>query len=473
MLQTLQDKGLISKEEVKKVLNGKQNKHGFTIESFNQRLDKNAKGLLNSTLGPLGVDQLRQRMDWWIKNNSKVRAVASEIPGYEGLTNDIKLYTEHVRQTLDWNKKSSKVVEQQLAATLPADLKWVAKYAYDEDGNFRSKEEFAKVTGLKFLDEQTKAQRNQYSQMENIMSRGFNQQYKASNRAGDIYDKIKKAAAQAYTSKNVKALKTPPGLADYGTMSGSGLFTVGRSAIEVAPKAKHTVGYQYFSQMMDDILSLDPGDIKQNKFTFNGANKTVLDKANVPNAQAIRAILQAAYNESRDPKTKMNNFNIEVQPIAGANADLSSLVIHLDPLFLKQFVKTGKDNTGPGILTQQQYDAAVRNGLTVTSKKSNFSNDMLKAVQMSPLQSIIEYNPEGYKMESLYGNGSWQIKKNPILGGYTETISATYEDGNTGESYTASDTYPSNVNPDMQWKQMQNAFQMMAQQSMNIGYGGQ
>jgi hypothetical protein len=468
MFDKLQKAGTISQKEISKLLTGSYDKT-MTIETFNKKLQANPEKYMKQ-LGWQNLRKLQMRADWWIKNNNQVKAVKDEIAGYDKMSREYETTAHHLRDLNNWYKTSSKWVEQQIATALPAELKWTAKFAYDENGNFRSKEDFAKVTGLKVLDEKSKAKFNQYSQMENIMSRGVNPQYKTSNRVGDIYDQIQKAAAKAYSSTStVKGLKAPPGVTGYGKLDpGTGLFTAGRSGIEVAPRAKGTPSYFYFNEFMNDLRGLDMGDINKVKLSVAGTSKTGLSYSNAEKNRVLQSILEAAYSEMQDPKTKFKNFLLESQRIAGGDASKSAMVVHLDPLWLKKYVKT-KDGTG-GVLSQAQFENAIKNGISVVADDNMFNNTMLKSMDMTPLESTIEYNGY-YEKESLYGNGKYRIEKNPILGGYRETLTTKFEDPRSGEVYTGKETWDSNVKPDVALNNVMNNLNQLQEQFSNIGYG--
>ena len=473
MFRDLQESGKISQKEISKLLTGSYDKK-MTIAEFNSKLKADPDKFMRS-LGWKNLAKLRMRADWWITNNNQVKAVKDKISGYDDMTKDFKATTAHLRDLEDWHKQSSKFVEQQLKATLPDDVKEFAKYAYDENGNFVSREQFMKI----FAAKAPKEEKSWWSTFISQGGRGVgakedeaswrNIQTNVKNKAADAYDQIQKAAAKAYSSSNIKGLKSPPGIESYGSVDpGTGLFTAGRSGIEVAPRAKGTPSYYYYNEFMQDLRSLDLGNIDKVKLSFAGTSKTGLSYSTAEKNKVIGTLLEAAYSEMQDPKTKFKNFLLESQRIAGGDGSKSAMVIHLDPLWLKKFVKT-KDGTG-GVISQDQYENAIKNGLSVVADNNMFSNSMLKNSTMTPLESVIDYRGY-YENESLYGNGKYRIEKDPILGGYRETVTTRIEDPSTGQTYEGKETWNTNVKADIGYNNAMSGFDQLHQQFSNIGYG--
>jgi len=462
MFDRLQKSGKISQKEINKLLTGTYDKK-MTIAQFNQKLQADPDKYMR-TLGWQNLAKLQMRADWWVKNNKEVSTVKSSIQGYDKMAREFQQTTEHLHELKNWYKESSKWVEQQMKMTLPEELKEYAKYAYDENGNFRSAEQFAKITGLPMSSKSSTSKPKSYGE-----ARMMEYEYRKQQIAPDVYKEIQKAAAKAYSSTSQKGRKAPPGLAPYGSLDpGTGLFTAGRSGIEVAPRAKGTPSYYYYNEFMQDLRSLDLGNIDKVKLSFAGTSKQGLSYSTAEKNKVIGTILEAAYAEMQDPKTKFKNFLLESQKIAGGDGSKSAMVIHLDPLWLKKYVKT-KDGTG-GIISQDQYENAVKNGLSVVADSEMFNNNMLRASTMTPLESVIDYRGY-YERENTYGNGTYRIEKNPILGGYRETLTTRYEDPRTGEVGEETATWNSNVKADIGFNNAMSGLDQLYQQSSNISYG--
>ena len=495
MFDRLQKSGKISQKEISKLLTGSYDKY-MTIETFNKKLQANPDKYMR-TLGWQNLRKLQMRANWWIKNNNQVKAVKDEISSYDKMSREFEQTAEHLKNVKSWYKESSKWVEQQLAISLPAELKWAAKYAYDENGNFRSRAEFNKLTGIGQerwyrVPGRSDGRIIRYDETGQLYSMTESQAKKKDitvvnlkpgqevprqaptklwvDKSNNVYDQIQKAAAKAYSSTStVKGLKAPPLVTAYGKLDpGTGLFTAGRSGIEVAPRAKGTPSYFYFNEFMGDLRSLDMGNIDKVKLSVAGTSKQGLSYSNAEKNRVLQSILEAAYSEMQDPKTNFKNFLLESQRIAGGDASKSAMVVHLDPLWLKKYVKT-KDGTG-GVLSQTQYENAVKHGISVVADDNMFNNSMLKSMDMTPLESNIEYNGY-YERESLYGNGKYRIEKNPILGGYRETLTTRIEDPRSGKTYEGSETWNSNVKADIGYNNAMSGLDQLHQQFSNIGYG--
>jgi hypothetical protein len=145
--------------------------------------------------------------------------------------------------------------------------------------------------------------------------------------------------------------------------------------------------------------------------------------------------------------TKANAFDMTAQRIAAQDMSKGAMTINLPDKFLKEMLQEEK-NPG-GYLSQENYDALVKNGLSVIAPNNNFNN-LLHNSTMSPLQSHVEYNNE-YTWQHPTGLGSYTIRK----GGdsepdyVTETILKDYSGKQVGSLINNSTMFGANLENDL------------------------
>jgi hypothetical protein len=126
------------------------------------------------------------------------------------------------------------------------------------------------------------------------------------------------------------------------------------------------------------------------------------------------------------------------QSIVAGNANKGAMILRPDAEWLSsQVYKTDKDGnpTGGGIINQAQYDAIMKNGVTIVSNTNSFQNGLFKSSYMDPIQSIVEYDGI-YEYKDPYGNLTGTITKNNTgTGDYDLKTSYNILDHQTGEYF--------------------------------------
>ena len=439
LLQKLKETGVISDKEISKILshNGKQT----NWNEFNKKLQSDPYKFLRGDIGSKELIGINKRLNWWVRNNNKVSAIAKGIPGYAEASSQFNDYAKYLDQDTKWRKDSSKIVEQHLAYTLDDNMKGYAKYLYDENGRLRSKAEFNSL-----FNNSGKMKGGEGGGKTRAMARGASTVLgPAANLVGsaynwmtgadksDVYDELVKAAGTAYSSGKIK--KAPPGIASIGEMSGTGLFTAGRQSILVSPKGMGTKGHAYFHEFVGDYRKMDFGDPTKHQITFLGTNANALKAESLRNKTG-KALVDAIVMEMNNSKSKFKNFKMSAQSIVGNNANKGAMILRPDAEWLGgQVYKTDKDGnkTGSGIISQAQYDAIMQNGVSIVSNNNNFSNGLFQSSYMDPLQSIVDYDGI-YEYRDPYGNLTGTITKNQTgTGDYNIKTSYNILDHETGQ----------------------------------------
>jgi hypothetical protein len=421
LLQKLKETGVMTDKQISQVLGYKGKPMAWS--EFNKKLQANPYSFLRGEIGSKGLVGINQRLNYWIKSNNKVSAIANGIPGYAEASSQFNDYAHYLDTDNKWRKETSKIVEQHLQYTLDDDLKGYAKFLYDETGKLRSKAQFYSLFDKAGRPVKRPQDRSMLGKAYGWFTDGN----------ADIYNRLITAAGSAYSSGKIK--KAPPGVSSIGEMSGTGLFTPGRQSIFVSPKGMGTRGHSYFHEFVGDYRKMDFGDPSKHQITFLGTNAAALKPEALRNKTG-KALVDAIVMEMNNSKSKFKNFKMSAQSIIGNNATKGAMILRPDSEWLaSQVYKTDKEGnrTGSGIISQGQYDAIMQNGVAIVSNGDNFKNGLYQSSYMDPIQSIVEYSGM-YEYQDPYGNLSGTITKNKTgTGDYDIKTQYNILDHETGE----------------------------------------
>ena len=413
LLQQLKETGVMSDKEISKILSykGKQ----VSWNEFNQKLQADPYKFLRSEIGSKDLGLINRRLNWWVQNNNKVSTIASGIPDYVKSSTEFADYAGYLDADSKWRKDTAKVVEQQLGYALDDNIKGYAKYLYDENGRLRSKNEFYNIFDKSGQSRSTG----------NMISRlvGADE---------EVYDTLVQEAGKAYSSGKIK--KAPPGIATLGEMTGTGLFTPGRQSVYVSPKAHGTKGNAYFHEFSRDFKKMDLGDNSKHQISFQGTSQSALKPEMLRNSTG-KQLVDAIIMEMNNSKSKFTNFRMSAQSIVGNNPNKGAMILRPDNEWLQKLVyKTDKDGKpGAGIISEAQFNAIAKNGVSIVSDSNNFSNGLFQSSYMDPIQSIVEHTGS-YDWSDPYGNVKGSITKNQTgTGDYNLKTEYNILDHNTGQ----------------------------------------
>ena len=477
-IDKLQTEGVLSDDDVKFIFNDPK----MTAKKFNNLVSQNGYWYIKNGIGTNKTKNIAKRYEWTLKKYSKDSRVTPILENNRTITNQFNDYVDFIDNVQDWQKKSSKVVEQELVSKGFKN----AKYLYDEKGNLRTVEEFNNVIGqnspmskLYQLDMKKQKMINDYKTKHKlgaglptykkaVDALQFDPEYrrldaefnKLKAKTGGYsrieaaekyheYDDLVKEASNIYTSG--KVLDGAPGTP--GT--GAGKFTQNRNSIMVSPKSPMTsMGKRFYMEFNRDFNKID-FDGQNSIITFGGAGKAAFDKSKgsgtedgtLSQTQKGKALLNALFTEINNGKSKYKNFKLSSLPIAAGSPSKGAMIITPDADWLKQYVGTEK---APGMITQAEYNEALANGITVIADSDKFNNGLFKSSQLTPLQANIEYltsNNKPYVYTSpLDENNSWKIEKNPFgTGEYTSTLQFRVWDPNKNDYVTRTQRDPISV----------------------------
>lgn len=473
-IKSLQTSGALSDEDVQFIFNDPK----MTATKFSHMVEQGGYWYIKNGLGTNKIKNIANRYELTLKKHRNDSRVGSVIQNSASQTNKFNDYIDFVDNVQDWQKKSAKIVEQELVSKGMKN----AKFLYDEKGNLRSAEEFTKVIGenspmavMYELDMKKQKMIHAYQEKHKlgsgIMPYGkaqkalrYDPEFRkladefnrlatkhggysrmAGAEAHSEYRDLLKAAGSVYTSG--KVLDGAPGTPGMG----AGKFTQNRNSIMVSPKSPMTsMSKRFYMEFNRDFNKIDFDG--QNSFiTFNGPGKDAYNKAKESplNETTLKgkALMNDLFAEINNRNSKYKNFKLSSLPIAAGSPNKGAMVIDVDADWLKKYVGTEEK---PGTITQEEYNAAIANGITIISDSENFKNGLFKSSQLSPLQANIQYvtgNNKPYVYTSPWDDqNTWTVTKNPFgTGEYLSTVSFRNWDPNTNDWVTTKKEFPISV----------------------------
>ena len=484
-LKIYKEQGVITDQQISQIL-GYKGKQKVSLDDFSKAMGSDEDSQYKFIRGTLGTNELtgiNKRFNTWVSQNSKLDAVSSNMQTFKQLSNSMNDYVGYLQEDQKWRTESSRAVVQQLESQGFKE----AKYLYDEKGNLRSRDQFYQIlsskgtsTGdakkdikvaeyKKLMEESSRITSAYRGDEKNSFYNNVQARRKAANdprlkeiaakqrkiveEIGGIsvsdlgkanaseYDKLINEAGKAYT--NTQVIKAPPAIANMGSLTGTGLFTPGIQSILVTPKAINTKGMAYFREFASDMNRIDFGDNQKFQVSFTGATKGAMDKVmsgdDMTNALGEKLIKDLITNANYG-KSKISPFKLSAQAIAGGKAGKSAMIITPDKEWLDAYVATNKEEDN-NMLSKEDYNNILRNGISVIADKENFKNTLLTSTYQDPLQMYVDRNDK-YKWTDPNGYGSWTVEKNKFgTSQYIETLEYMLYNPDTGkmQSFVTSD----------------------------------
>jgi hypothetical protein len=440
LMEDLIREGQMTQEEASKILSyGKNPK--ISINKFNDKLDKYGAQWLRNEVGADDLNNIQTRMNTWLSHNGQLSGVSGqEYIDYQKSSLKFKDYTNYLKADVKWRKESSKVVVQDLYRQGYKN----AEFLYDEKGNKRSEKEFTaaliKANKIKKSDKYSQPDKINFAPL--MSSEAVNE--KAPTKAQVDYNELVNAAAGVYSSGKVKA---PEGFGRLGKMTGSGLSTgnviPGANTTWVNPKAHGTKSTVWAAENFRTLANIDWSDDTKNRGSLTGINKESWNNHDAETNAKVKSVFDLIKAELTKPNTKMANFRMTVSPIAAGSLNKSAITVYPDAEWLKTQVKSGKDNTGPGVLTTEDYNNAIKNGFSyIVDSKTLATNSMYKAAFQSPLESYIHTNKKYEYSDPANPNYKFSIAPNKIgTSDYTVLVGYPFYNVNTGKYDYISDSF--------------------------------
>lgn len=417
LMKRLVEQGDMTQQEASKILAyGKNPK--ISISKFDAKLNKYGSEWLRSEVGANDLQAINKRMNTWLSQNGELSGLSDQdYVNYQKASAKFGDYTNYLKADADWRKTTSYEVEKDLRRK---GFKYV-DYLYDNKGNLRSKPEFynALAKAGKISKEDAYKGRTYKPQergfLNSIGPGNWLDMALESNGVGVDYDELVTEAGKTYTSGRIK--KAPPGFAKLGDMEGTGKFSPGVTTTWVNPKAHGSKSSAWMGEVFNDLNKLDWGATDKNRVSFGGITKNSYDAIGGARNDQGRALFNAMKAEINNPKTKMGNFRIGVAPVAIGSLNKAAIIIHPDEEWLKKQVKSGKDSTGPGLITAAEYDKILKNGISYITNSSDMTNSLYTNAFQSPLASYVDYYDKYSYSDPSNPNYKFTISKNKLGGG--------------------------------------------------------
>jgi hypothetical protein len=463
----------------------------ITAQEFINKYTKYGDSWLRKYVGQDGIKSIHNRMDTWVSKNrelslfnqdgQKTQDYINYVNG-SVKANDYMLYLESDQK---FRKDSAKGIEK----SLMKEGYNSAYLLYDNEGNLRSKKEYNELLlkNKKLSPEDLKAY-NGYLEFKKIQSLkgsandkvnealkripglstigwlrqgmgkldaaatwlGIKETYnqydpKVNPRVSKIlegynYDELVSAAGKKYSDSNV--VKAMPARLSLGPVDkGTGLFTIGSSAITVNPKGM-SAGKAHFGEAITALRNFDWNG-GTDVFTFGNLTKDNYDKAKgiqssrTAQGQKLLSDLMLDFEKAQQKggKTKLSQFKLKVSPIAGGSSKLASVTIVPNKEWLDQYLSTNKE-TPNNLLTASEYKSALTNGMTFIMNSNKLNNvTMYKQSYTSPMASYVESFGK-YELNNIGGDPMKRYVVTPNTYGTGDYITTVYYpkyNPNTGE----------------------------------------
>ncbi len=463
MMNSFMEDGLMTKSQADHIIGTSTNPalKGMTFDQFKTQFTKNPDEFLRNQIGGNSLNFIKQRFVNNLKTNNKLSSYKEEIPNIVNSLTNLDIYTSYLTQEEKWKKDSYKTLEQELSnSDEKVDgfaISGFAKFLFDENGKKRTKDEFIKALDTKqmkmteaVLASKGKSMYNNtigfknFDLPNNLLATlgvstlpGFTNLVlpyaKRESAYKNIYNKLNEEAKNVWKSDKIK---TPIAYDQYMTKTGSGLATGGIQYIGVNHKAWDLPGVKYFNQFANDYENIDK-DVNM-KYSVYGSSQSGVEQSKWLN-DILPGTINQIIAESRITNSKLPGFNLGAQKIALNNVNKGAMIIYPSMETLEKYL-----NISDKAVKAQVINAISKNGISMISDASNWSNGLFKAGNKSMLDAVLDSDPSGFTYEDINGNAKYNIKKSKNgLSKYDETYNAKYIDPATGKEVIFERTFGS------------------------------
>ena len=219
-----------------------------------------------------------------------------------------------------------------------------------------------------------------------------------------IYDEFARNFVNTSKSREIKSVYDSP------HFKGTGLASTGINGLDVSMAAPTTPGFKAYIDFMEkDMPRINLYDGK-NKVSFFGANKTGVNDTedlldNNDAAKVTELILEHYYKNIG--KKDVKSFFFGSRQIALEDKNTGAMVIKPDNQVLKELIESDTQ----GLITKEVQQAILKNGISIISNKNNFSNDIFKGNETTPLESMVNALEEITYVNPM-GGGEVTVAKN-------------------------------------------------------------
>lgn len=383
----LYNNGKISKQKLNEILHYDKNPN-ISLTEFNKKLKNNPVAFLTREVGTKNLEDIKDRYDNWIRSNSQLSELKGDRAKQIVASNvEFQDYINYVKEDKSWRQESTKAVERQLMKGGYGD----AAFLYDQSGTLRTEKEFKAAV------------------------------YNKTGRSTNVdYKDMLASADEAWRSEKV-VRKPVVGLSQFYT-KGTGVFSEGATALQINPRSSY--GRKYYGEVYNDLRNMDFGDTTKVRASFQGYSKTNWDQVGGAKNAKVAALLSQLQADMNSPKSKVGTFTLGVAPVATGSTKRAAVIIKPTNEWLKQYVSTDKDQKN-NLLTQQEAQAILKNGINIMTDSKGMNNSMYKASFKDPLAAYVDAlgpNKSYSYSDPLDGRFKINIQKNEFgTGDYSVT----------------------------------------------------
>jgi hypothetical protein len=414
LLEKAKGQNLITDKEITQVL-------GMDLATFNKQYGGNKNAFINNKLGSKGMAALKARMDNFVSSNNNLSLIADGQSGFNNAKLKLSGFTAYQKKMEDWRINSSTEVKQKLESEgfEHADL------LFDKNGHMRGYDEWKANVVAKYGEDEIKRISDKHKSW-------FGSTFK--DNSYEEYANIWRAANDVYSS-NMNT-QPPPGITP-SAFGGGAIATTGTQNISVSNKAPGMAGYQYWRQFERELrntayTSAVSSD-NANRFSINGKDAVAFNNYDNDKGMVIFNHITSKMANTKD----RFNFDFGAAPVAANDAGVGAMVIRLTPDMIKDLVSTDKDQKN-NLLTQEEAQLAVRNGLTVF-KEGGWNNGLYMSSYMDPISAVVASGGT-FEETDIYGTSKFKAEKDQLnIGDFAITREYNITDPETGQSISRSD----------------------------------
>lgn len=151
-------------------------------------------------------------------------------------------------------------------------------------------------------------------------------------------------------------------------------------------------GRDYYNNMVGSLNSLD-FDGNRSVITYGGFTQTAIKDAQAAETQKkLNALFTDFNNYFNDFSTKKAGVEIGGVAFAAGERDKVGNFIKIPKEFLDKYYN--ESDPDKGLLTKDEYNGLLQNGLSFISDKNILSNSLIEGTYSGPLESVLRYNKE-------------------------------------------------------------------------------
>jgi hypothetical protein len=207
--------------------------------------------------------------------------------------------------------------------------------------------------------------------------------------------------------------------------------------------AAGTVGYNAFVQFaMSDMKKMPSSSYE---FSFDGNNTTGFDGDEFEDADTRRKVgmqVISIYNGLLNSGKAVEDPLLYQSQIAKEDRNKGAMIFFPKMDVLKEYVSTSKK---PGMLTQEQANRMVQNGIVIAAPRSTWGNDLFRDNKTGGLEGLLNITENGktaIEYDDPFGGGFKIIKDKSRSSGYAITKTVKTINDYTGELKTEIRTLP-------------------------------